>query len=99
MSLNGAADLSARADQPEVNLGIPPEMFPGVWANYAQVAQTEHEVTLDFYRIGPGGQQGIAVSRVNCSPILLEQLVRDLTRHREAYASRASTSPPGSSDD
>lgn len=92
MGLNGAADLSPR-DKPEVKLALPPEMFPGVWANHAQIAQTEHEVTLDFYRIGPGGQQGIAVARVNCSPILLEQLVDDLARHREAY-SRASSSSP-----
>jgi hypothetical protein len=76
-----------------VELAMTPALFPGVWANHAQIAQTEHEVTLDFYRIGPGGQSGLAVARVSCSPLLLEQLVDDLARHREAYSRASSPSP------
>lgn len=93
MELNGAADLRPAAeasDEPQVALSVTPEVFPGVWANYAEIARTEHEITLDFYRIGPGGQQGMCVSRVNCSPLMLEQLEISIAEQRAAMAESSS---------
>jgi hypothetical protein len=85
MGLERAIDLNGQppADH-EVQLNIPPDLFPGHWANHATVAKTAHEITLDFYRIGPGGRRGLLVSRVNCSPLLLEQLHEAIAAHLEA---------------
>lgn len=85
---NGAVDLSELAgeDPAGPRMIIPPDTFAGSWANHAELAQTAHEVTLDFYRVGPGGQQGILVSRVNCSALLLEQLHEAIAAHRQKPA-------------
>lgn len=88
---NGAIDLSELAGgEPPAGprMIIPPDAFAGTWANHAEISQTVHEVTLDFYRIGPGGQQGILVSRVNCSPLLLEQLGAAIAAHLEKRAAQ-----------
>jgi uncharacterized protein DUF3467 len=59
------------------NIIIPPEEFGGRWANVAQLQRTPHELTLDFVRVGPQGQFGQVVARINFSPLLLAEL-RDL---------------------
>jgi hypothetical protein len=46
-------------------------------ADFAALQRTPHELTLDFVRVGPGGQFGTVVSRINFSPLLLAEL-RDL---------------------
>jgi Protein of unknown function (DUF3467) len=56
---------------------LPQEDFEGHWANFAALQRTPHELTLDFVRIGPQGQMGQVVSRINFSPLLLAEL-RDL---------------------
>jgi hypothetical protein len=98
---NRALDLGASEvkEDPGVRLSVTPEMFPGVYANYAEAQQTEREVTLDFYRIGPGGQQGLCVSRVNFSPLMLQELERAIAEQRAAYSERSgSASTPASTD-
>lgn|SRR6185437_7800140 len=82
VDLNGAADLAPR-EEPQTELSMTPELFPGVWANYVQTFRTEHEVTVDFYRVGPGGRQAMAVARINCSPLLLEQLGKAVSEQLE----------------
>lgn len=56
------------------NIVIPQEEFGGRWANFAQLQRTPHEFTLDFVRIGPQGQMGEVVARINFSPLLLSEL-------------------------
>jgi hypothetical protein len=84
MELDGAADLTPAAE-PQLQLLVPPEQFPGHWANYATAARTPHELTIDFYRVGPGGQQAMVVSRINCSPLLLRELLDALQEQWDAY--------------
>lgn len=81
--MNEIPDLSRNGGQqePQTQLIIPPEQFGGVWANHAAIATTAHEVTIDFYRIGPGGQQGFLVSRINCNPLLAADLLEQLQQH------------------
>jgi hypothetical protein len=59
------------------NIMLPPEEFGGRWANAANLQRTPHELTLDFVRVGPQGQMGAVVARINFSPLLLAEL-RDL---------------------
>lgn len=84
MELDGAADLTPQPE-PQVQVVIPPEIFPGHWSNHATVARTPHEFTLDFMRVGPGGQQAMVVSRINCSPLLLGELLEALQAQWDAY--------------
>ncbi len=77
---------------------MPPEEFPGKWANAATIARTPHEFTLDFMRIGPQGQQGMVVSRVSFSPLLASQLLDLLTEQWQAYT-RESGIPPEDGED
>lgn len=79
MELDGhLPDLSRGAESdPQVTVRMPPEMFGGVWANAVQVARTPDEITLDFVRVGPGGQNAMVVSRVNVGA----RLAVDLCAH------------------
>jgi hypothetical protein len=80
-------DLSRRDEQQPAGPSIitPPEQFPGHWANLASIARTPHEFTLDFLRVGPGGQQAMLVTRVNCSPLLFGQLLEAMQGQWDAY--------------
>ena len=40
-------------DQPRPEISIYPEQVAGVWANWAHVASSNHEFTLEFVRIDP----------------------------------------------
>jgi hypothetical protein len=92
--------VSAQPPQPQqqLNVVIPPDEFPGHWANLAQLQRTPHEFTLDFIRVGPQGQFGQVVSRINFSPLLLYQLVDLLNAHWRAYTEEAGP-PEGAPDD
>lgn len=81
----------------QLNIAIPPDEFPGKWANLAQLQRTPHEFTLDFIRVGPQGQFGQVVARVNFSPLLLYQLVDLLNAHWRAYTEEAGP-PEGAQD-
>lgn len=91
MSANGGVELNPGdvQEKPQVQLSVSPEMFPGVYANYAELQATEREVTLDFYRIGPGGLQGLCVARLNLSPSMLGELESSIGEQRSAYAARS----------
>ncbi len=91
--------MSAQPAQPQLNIVIPPDQFPGHWANLAQLQRTPHEFTLDFIRVGPQGQFGQVVSRVSFSPLLLYQLVDLLNAHWRAYTEEAAGPPEGATDD
>ena len=79
--------------QPEgqvpVNINIAPEMFGGVWANFAVVAHSEYEFTIDFIRVDHSRQQGLVTSRVNLSPLFVTQLLEALQTNWDQYAKKA----------
>lgn len=66
-----------------------PETFEGKWANAAELVRTPHEVTLDFIRMGPMGQQGKVVSRISFSPLLLSDLAELFNDAWQDYARNA----------
>jgi hypothetical protein len=76
-------------DAQQPNILIPPEEFGGRWANAAQLQRTPHELTLDFLRIGPQGQMGTVVARINFSPLLLAELVEIFNNAWEQYKDEA----------
>ena len=85
---------------PQVPLGMSPEVFEGKWANLAILQRSPHEYTLDFYRLGPMGQQGLAVARISFSPLLLADLKSLVDAHWAAYTEEAGIPPDdGFSDD
>jgi hypothetical protein len=84
--------------QQQPNIMLPQEDFEGHWANFAALQRTPHELTLDFIRIGPQGQVGEVVSRINFSPLLLAEL-RDLFNSAwEQYTKDAGMPEEGDND-
>jgi hypothetical protein len=83
----------AEGQQRALNLSIPPEMFGGVWSNFAIVKHSEYEFTIDFVRIDidPSADvnNGIVTSRVNLSPLFVTQLIEALQANWEVYAQKA----------
>jgi len=73
----------------QANIVIPPEEFGGRWANVAQLQRTPHEFTLDFIRVGPQGQFGTVVARINFSPLLLAELVEVFNTAWQQYTEEA----------
>lgn len=71
------------------NIMLPPEEFGGRWANAANLQRTPHELTLDFLRIGPQGQMGTVVARINFSPLLLAELVELFNNAWQQYTQEA----------
>jgi hypothetical protein len=77
-----------------LNVNVPPELRGGVWANFAAVAHTPYEFTLDFARMEftsetPSELPGVLVARVNLSPLLVTQLIDALQQNWERYAQHA----------
>ncbi len=77
---------------PNLNVSIPESMAGGVWANFAEVAHSPYEFTIDFVRIDfahphpDGSRRGQVVARVNLSPMMVTQLMEALETNWEAYA-------------
>jgi hypothetical protein len=79
-------------NQVHVSLEVPEGHKGGVWANFARVAHSPYEFTLDFARLdfsGGADLQGVVVARVNLSPMLVTQLIRALETNWDSYAARA----------
>lgn len=78
-------------EQQQPQIMLPPEMFGGVWANWAQVSHSLHEFTLDFVRIDATHQppMGVVVARVSVSPLFITQLIEALTDNWQKYAAKA----------
>ena len=81
----------------EIQVSLPPEMFGGVWANFATVTHTEHEFTIDFIRVDGVQRSGMVTARVNVSPLFITQLQAALNRNWEQYAKKAL--PPEAQDE
>jgi hypothetical protein len=86
---------NAGPNQVHVSLEVPDEHKGGVWANFARVAHSPYEFTLDFARLDFSSSpdlQGVVVARVNLSPMLVTQLIKALETNWESYAARAMSS-------
>lgn len=77
--------------QPEIGLHIRVEDMGGVWANFAAVKHSPYEFTIDFARVDFDQEQpsGVVVSRVNLSPLMVQQLMEALASNWEMYAQKA----------
>ncbi len=78
-------------EQAAFTIGIDPSQLAGVWANYARVAHSPYEFTLDFVRLDFASHPptGIVVSRVSLSPLLVSQLIDALNTNWQLYAEKA----------
>ncbi len=75
--------------QPSFNIMMPPQMLGGVWANYAQINQSDYEFTVDFIRLDYSASVGVAVARVSMSPLMVMQLNDALQASWARYAESA----------
>lgn len=73
----------------QLGLEMPREMFGGVWANFAIVAHSEYEFTIDFIRLDRNAKRGVVTSRVNLSPLFVTQLLDALQTNWDLYAKKA----------
>jgi hypothetical protein len=75
----------------EPQIMIDPAQMAGVWANFARVAHSPYEFTLDFVRLdfSTNPPQGIVVARVSLSPLLVTQLIEALSTNWDIYAERS----------
>ena len=83
--------MSEEQQEPAFNISMDAQQMAGVWANFASVSHSPYEFTLDFARVDFNQQppQGIVVSRVSLSPLLVSQLIDALTSNWQRYAERA----------
>lgn len=75
-------------EQIDFNVQVPPECQAGVWANFAAVSHSPYEFTLDFVRLsfsGPQAGHGVVVSRVNMSPLFVDQLIAALQENQALW--------------
>ena len=78
------------ADKPSgPEIIIEPEKLAGVWANWAQVSQGDHEFTIDFVRMDPTLPRGIVVARVSGSSLFIMQLIDTLNHVWQDWAKKA----------
>ena len=86
--------MSEYPGEQHINIHVPADSRGGVWANFAAVAHSPYEFTLDFVRMEyasetEGELPGVLVARVNLSPLLVTQLIDALQENWERYASKA----------
>ncbi len=68
-----------------VDINVPPELEEGVYANFAIVHHTQHEVTIDFCQLGINPvQQGETptakvISRINIAPSFVMPLLQAIS--------------------
>ena len=80
----------------EIQIELPPELENGVYANFAIVHHTQHEITIDFCQLGvtPPAEEGPkakVVVRVHLAPTfvmpLLQAISTNVTRRDETLRS------------
>ena len=69
-----------------IGINVPPELEDGVYANFAVVHHTQHEVTIDFCQLGtnPGTPEdpvAKVVSRVHIPPTFVGPLLRAVSEN------------------
>ena len=76
----------------QFNIHITPESMAGVYANFANVSHSDYEFTITFARVdhdmdGPE-VPGVAVSRINLSPLFTRQLIDALQDNYSKWSTR-----------
>jgi len=79
--------MSEREPEDEVLIVVPQTHQAGVWANWASVNDSDHEVTVDFARVDHSIEPmvGTVVARVAMSPKMLRHLIDCLTETWDDY--------------
>ena len=71
--------------EPNFQVNIPPEVEDGIYANFALVHHTQHEVTIDFCQLGinpiePGkAPTAKVVSRIHIAPSFVMPLLQAIS--------------------
>jgi len=75
----------------DIQVHIRMEDSGGVWANFASVNHSPYEFTIDFARVDFNSDPavGVVVSRVNLSPLFVQQLMDALSENWKTYAEKA----------
>ncbi len=74
-------------EKQDIGIGVPPELEDGVYANFAVVHHTQHEVTIDFCQLGtiptPPDEPPIAkvVSRVHIPPTFVTPFLKAVSEN------------------
>lgn len=74
-------------EKQDIGIGVPPELEDGVYANFAVVHRTQHEVTIDFCQLGtspgPPDEPPMAkvVSRVHIPPTFVTPLLKAVSEN------------------
>jgi Protein of unknown function (DUF3467) len=89
-----ASEAEGQPEGQELQIELPPELETGIYANFAIVHHTEHELTLDFCQLGvtpapPGGApKARVVARVHIAVSfvmpLLQAISQNVTRREDA---------------
>jgi Protein of unknown function (DUF3467) len=84
--------VSDESEEPQsLQVTLPAEVRAGVWANFATVAHSPYEFTLNFIQIdyATPGPTGIVIARVHMSPLFVSQLIEALHTNWQSYAEKA----------
>jgi Protein of unknown function (DUF3467) len=78
----------ATEPEDELMVVVPAAHQAGVWANDAVIQSSDHEVTVDLLRVDHSVEPniGTVVARVAMSPVLLRQLIDQLSETWDTYA-------------
>ena len=74
-------------DKRNLEISVPPEVEDGVYANFAVVHHTQHEVTIDFCQLGtnpgPPGEPPAAklISRIHIAPSFVGPLLQAISEN------------------
>jgi hypothetical protein len=86
-------------EEPEIV--FEPSQLAGVWANRFLISPSEHEFTLDFFRVDasvPDPGRAVLVARIAFSPLLASALIDKLMEEWQWYA-RKELLPEGEGDE
>ena len=76
-------------EEPEsLEVTVPAEWEPGVYANTSMVSFTPREFTIDFIRIRPRETSGVLVARISCSSRPAMELCVELESQLRLWAER-----------
>ena len=84
--------MDDQGEERHFNIHITPESMAGAYANFANVSHSDYEFTITFARVdhdvdGPE-VPGVAVSRINLSPLFTRQLIDALQDNYSKWSTR-----------
>ena len=75
-----------------LNIHFSPEIMAGVYANFANVSNSDYEFTITFARIDheveDGEIPGVVVARMNLSPRFMGQLIEAMQDNYSKWSTR-----------